>query len=243
VNVTLERLGSMMQIRVSDTGRGIRQEFLPHVFDQFRQDDSSISRAHGGLGLGLAIVRSLVELHDGSVSVESSGENQGAAFTVRLPIRTVQVAPELTPHQLLPATNVIPAERGSLEGLRILAIEDDVETRELLMIVLQEAGAQVTAADSAADALRSLASIMPDLIVSDIGMPGMDGLALMRVIRTLSDESGGRIPAIAFTAYARVEDRQAALSAGFQSFVPKPLDPAALVAAIANLKDRAAGRI
>lgn len=241
INVALERRGPNLQIRVRDTGRGILPGFLPHVFDQFRQEDSSISRAHGGLGLGLAIVRSLVELHAGSVGVESPGENQGATFTVTLPIRTVSVAAEPRAHQPLAASSAAgTAEPRALDGLRILVIEDDVDASELLTVVLREAGARVTAVSSAAEALGSIVAATPDILVSDIGMPGMDGLVLIRTIRGLPDDSGGRIPAVAFTAYARGEDRQAVLSAGFQGYVSKPLNPAVLVAEIANLTGRAA---
>lgn len=231
------------QIRVSDTGQGIKPEFLPHVFDRFRQADSSITRMHGGLGLGLAIVHHLAELHGGSVEAHSEGEGQGATFIVNLPLLTP--APSLKQGQLTPL-DAAPLDlfgcSSQLQGLRILIIDDDLDARILLHSILQACGAEVVAAASATEGFSTLTSSAKpfNLLISDIGMPGEDGYTFLRRVRSLQDEQGGQVPAIAITAYAREEDRQAALSAGFQSHLPKPIDPAHLVTLIADLVSQTA---
>jgi hypothetical protein len=240
VQVRLERVDSHVEILVADTGKGIGAEFLPYVFDRFRQADSATNRTHGGLGLGLAIVRHLVEAHGGSVSVDSSGEGQGTIFTVKLPILAVS-------DKQLPSDRVHPTARNDaavpvldgtrLGGLRILVVDDEPETLEMLAAVLSGCGAEVHTAASATDAFAELARWHPDLLISDIGMPGEDGYGFIQRVRALDPEQGGRVPALALTAYARVEDRVRVLSAGFQMHVPKPIEPAELVAMVGNLAE------
>ncbi|WP_017716068.1 PAS domain S-box protein [Kamptonema formosum] len=224
------------QIQVSDTGCGIDPDFLPHVFERFRQADSSSTRTYGGLGLGLAIVRHLVELHGGTVAASSEGAGLGATFTVRLPLaqwiagRGAQgTGPEVPS----------PTPATPLSGLRVLVVDDDTDTRDLVAIALEEYGASVTAAASASEALDALAKLPPDVLVSDISMPAADGYTLMRQLRALPAERGGQVPAVALTAYARREDRQKALGAGFQIHLAKPVEPAKLAAAVASLAGRA----
>jgi PAS domain S-box-containing protein len=240
VQVRLERVNSHVEITVSDTGQGIPAEFLPHVFDRFRQADQRTSRKHGGMGLGLAIVRQLVELHGGSVHAASPGVGQGATFTVRLPVVPLyQVDADggrvhRSARDLLP-----PAECADrLDGLTIIVVDDEADTRELLKTGLENCGAQVKVAACAAEAVESIQNGMPDVLISDIGMPGEDGYDLVRQLRSLSAENGGTVPAIALTAYARVEDRLRALRSGFQMHVPKPVELAELVAVISSVVKR-----
>jgi signal transduction histidine kinase len=243
VQIRLERVNSHVEITVSDTGAGIISDFLPFVFDRFRQADSSYTRKHGGLGLGLAIVRHLVELHGGSVHVYSAGEAEGATFTVKLPIMIIQDAYRFSTadseRKHSTASYRMPFECAPvLEGLRVLVVDDEPDARDLLMIVLGECQADVTAVSTAAEALEAIARLKPDVLVSDIEMPGEDGYSLMRKVRALEPEQGGRIPAIALTAHARIEDRLRALSAGYKAHVAKPVEPAELVAVIASLAGR-----
>jgi PAS domain S-box-containing protein len=241
VELRLERAEPHARIIVSDTGMGIRREFLPYVFDRFRQADGSISRRHGGLGLGLAIVRHLVELHGGTVRAESPGEGQGATFTVELPLTAGRVS--AVPVDKLPQTAAV-AEAAdvaaadcppTLKNLKVLVVDDEADARLLLTVVIENCGAQVTVAQSAREALEALARFRPDIIVSDIGMPDEDGYELMRRIRALSPEQGGRIPAVALSAYAREEDRMNALLAGYHIHIAKPVNPAELIAVIGSL--------
>ncbi len=240
VQVRLERVNSHVEIVISDTGQGIVPEFLPHVFDRFRQADQRTSRQHGGMGLGLAIVRHLVELHGGTVSAESPGEGRGATFTVRLPVAPVyQLDPDggrvhPTARELLPASETV----DRIDRLRILVVDDERDTRDLLKVGLELCGAEVKAAGSTIEALEAIKQSIPDVLISDIGMPLQDGYELIRHLRTLPAESGGKVPAIALTAYARVEDRMQALRAGYQMHVPKPVELAELVAVIASLARR-----
>jgi PAS domain S-box-containing protein len=241
VQVRLERAGSHVEITVSDTGQGIPQEFLPHVFDRFRQVDQTTTRTHGGLGLGLAIVRQLVELHGGTVHVESRGEGKGATFTVSLPLlpvraerRAAEAEQRVHPKAHTGAV-VCPPE---LNDLRVLVVDDEPDTRELLSAVLTNCGARVTQAGSAAEALEQLGRERFDVLVSDIGMPGEDGYSFIRRVRALTPERGGRTPAAALTAYAREEDRIRSLMAGYQMHVPKPVGPNELAAVVANLAGR-----
>lgn len=238
VDVQLVQIDSHVQIRVTDTGEGIAAEFLPYVFERFRQADSSSTRSHGGLGLGLAIVRHLVELHGGTVRAESPGIGQGATFIVTLPLKPA--LKPTTPEQLSPTTTHEVAENclPILEGLRVLVVDDEVDARELIQAMLQPLGVQVKAAASAIEALVALQTFQPDVLLSDIGMPGENGYALIRQLRALEEEQGGRIPAVALTAYARAEDRTQALLAGFQLHVPKPVNQAELAAVVANLAGR-----
>ena len=240
VQVRLERVNSHIEIAVSDTGVGIPPEFLPHVFDRFRQADQRTTRQHGGMGLGLAIVRHLVELHGGTVRAESAGEGRGSTFTVLLPVAPVyQAAVEggrvhPAARDMLPSFDCI----DRLDGVHVLMVDDEPDTRELLRAGLGQCGADVTVAGSVAEALDAMRSSAPDLLISDIGMPEEDGYELIRRVRALPEESGGRIPAIALTAYARVEDRMQALRAGYQMHVPKPVEMAELVAVAASLVQR-----
>ncbi len=241
IQVRLQRINSHIEVTVSDTGRGISPEFLPYVFDRFRQADSSISRMHGGLGLGLAIVRHLIELHGGTVLAQSPGEGLGATFTVQLPMivahgsgRFVLEADEVNPSRARSQETVDPSP--SLEGLNILVVDDEADARDLLTVILEERKAQVTTVASPAEAYDTLEWLRPDVIISDIGMPGEDGYSFIRSVRLKeARERQGWRPAIALTAHARVEDRLRALSAGYQAHVAKPVEPAELVAVIASL--------
>lgn len=233
VDVTLREHRGQLELSISDTGLGIKPEFLPFVFDRFRQADASTTRRHGGLGLGLAIVKSLVELHGGTVDVESPGEGQGATFIVRLPIPALmEEVPESAPEPEIQGT-------PELSGLRILVVDDEDDARTLARRVLEERGAQVMTVSSAAEAMASVGeNNPPSVLVSDIGMPEQDGYDLIRQMRALPGDAG-RVPAVALTALARAEDRKRALSAGYQKHVSKPVDPAELVAVIAALAGQA----
>jgi PAS domain S-box-containing protein len=238
VETRVERVGSSVEIKVNDTGEGIAPEFLPHVFDRFRQADSSIKRRHGGLGLGLAIVRHLVELHGGEVSVQSPGVGQGATFTVKLPLATIWDAEARARNEERSAP---PASRPTISeaaprlgGVKVLVVDDEADARNLLTEILTGRGAEVRAAGNMAEALSLLNEWRPDALVSDIGMPGGSGYDLIREIRR-RDIAGTQLPAVALTAYARTEDRAQALSAGFQTHVSKPVEPQELLAVIASL--------
>ncbi len=227
VEVRLERIGSQAQIKVTDTGKGISRDFLPHVFDYFRQSDSSTTRVFGGLGLGLGIVRHLVELHGGTVWAESPGEGQGTTFSVRLPL--LAIAPQTKEDSTQPVRCL------DFSDLKILVVDDEVDSREFVSFVLEECGAVVTAAASAPEALEALTLLKPDLLVSDIGMPEKDGYMLMRQIRAMPPEQGGEIPALALSAYASNADSEQALAAGFQKHLAKPVEPTQLIAVVATL--------
>ena len=235
VQLTLKGDEARARITVTDTGEGISSDFLPHVFDRFRQADGSTTRSHGGLGLGLAIVRHLVELHGGTVRAESPGIGKGATFTVDLPIgdprRRAHEAEEPRPR----AHGAAPDGTCALDGLRVLVVDDDADTREALTMVLEECKAAVTAVASAADAIRTMDRSLPDVLVCDIGLPAEDGYALIRKVRAREPGQGGRIPAVALTGYAQVEDRRRALRSGFQAHVSKPLDPEELTAVVSTL--------
>jgi PAS domain S-box-containing protein len=239
IQVQLTRQNSQAQIKVSDTGKGISADFLPYVFERFRQGDGTITRSHGGLGLGLAIVRHLVELQGGTVYAESPGVGQGASFTVTLPL--MMVSPEVSDSELIAVT--AEPERlfdcpPILNGLRVLVVDDEADARVLLTTILEEYGAEVTAVSTVRQALATVARLQPDVLVSDIGMPEEDGYTLIRQLRELDAQQGGTIPAVALTAYARAEDRTQSLLAGFQLHVPKPVDPRELAAVVANLAGR-----
>ncbi|HEX8551167.1 MAG TPA: PAS domain S-box protein [Abditibacteriaceae bacterium] len=238
VQLRLERINSHVEITVSDTGQGISAEFLPYVFDRFRQADATNTRTFGGLGLGLAIVRQLVELHGGSVQVASPGEGQGATFTVSLPITVVHKTERAKEKERVhpKAESRVAFEcPPALKGLKVLVVDDDLDARELIVAVLHQCEASVTAATSAAEALEAIQRDRPDILISDIGMPGEDGYSLIKKVRALPESQGGRIPAVALTAYARAEDRMKALTAGFQMHAAKPIEPAELAAIVTSL--------
>jgi signal transduction histidine kinase/ActR/RegA family two-component response regulator len=238
VEIRLDREGEEVAIRVRDTGAGIDPAFAPHLFERFRQADSSSTRVHGGLGLGLAIVRHLVEAHGGCVSAASDGPGRGATFTVRLPLATVR--PRRRPGTAAPprAEAAEPRPLASLARVRVLVVDDDADTLEVVRQVLEQAGALVIAAGSAREALEALAARPPDVLLSDIGMPGEDGYALIRRVRGLDADHGGHVPAAALTAYTQAEDRSQALSAGYQIWLSKPVEPSELTAAVARLAGR-----
>ncbi len=238
VEVRLECLNSHVKIIVSDTGQGIRPDFLPYVFDRFQQGNSSTTRTHGGLGLGLAIVRHLVELHGGTVQAQSPGEGQGSKFIVNLPLAVAREVSNLERVYSTASREPSFDNPPTLEGLHILLVDDEADARELISTILIQCGAEVTAVSSAAEALNRLERLKPDLLVSDIGMPHEDGYTLIRKVRALEAEQGGRIPAVALTAYARVEDRTQALSAGFQMHVAKPVNLVELTTVVASLTER-----
>lgn len=227
---------SYAQIEVSDTGKGISPEFLPYVFERFRQENNSSTRSYGGLGLGLAIVRYLVELHGGNVQASSQGEGLGATFTVQLPLRTnlSESSPQSSVHPTV-ASKVPSASLQALEGLRVLIVDDEADARELLATILEQSGAQVMVATSATEAFDFLSHSEADVLVSDIAMPKVDGYQLIRQLRELEAERREYLPAIALTAYARESDRTLALEAGFQVHLAKPFDPDELVSVVAKL--------
>ncbi|WP_414543409.1 PAS domain S-box protein [Nostoc sp. CCY0012] len=230
VQVCLEQIDSHIQIQVIDTGKGIDPPFLSYVFDYFRQADSATTRKFGGLGLGLAIVRQLVELHGGTVGADSPGEGKGATFTVQLPVLSTQLTTVENQEEETMDSNI-----GNLQGIKILVVDDDLDSRDFISFVLEEEGAEVISVSSAIDALETLPASKADVLLSDIGMPDIDGYMLMRQVRTWTPETGGKIPAIALTAYAGEYNQEQALSAGFQMHVTKPAEPTELVAAVVRL--------
>ncbi|HKS27695.1 MAG TPA: ATP-binding protein [Pyrinomonadaceae bacterium] len=241
VRVNLERVASHIRFTVSDTGKGIAAEFLPHVFDRFRQADSTTTRTHGGLGLGLAIVRHLVELHGGTVDVESKGEGAGSTFSATFPLLAVSTATQKAePAYRARRDRASFTQQHRLEGLRVLVVDDEPDTRTVISAVIEKSGAEVRTCASAHEAFETLVDWKPDVLMSDIGMPEEDGYSLIQKVRSLSADRGGLIPAAAFTAYAREEDRERVLAAGYQVHVAKPVGSRELIAAIAQLAGRAA---
>ncbi len=242
VQVRLERVNSHIEIAVADTGAGIPPKFLPYVFDRFRQADQTTTRHYGGLGLGLAIVRHLIELHGGTVYAESLGEGQGATFTAKLPVRPIYNSGSSSPvERVHPVPREMLSSFGGperLDGVRVLVVDDETDAREMIRIGLGQCGAEVTTAASVQEALEALKAARPEIMISDIGMPDEDGYELIKRVRALAAEDGGRVPAIALTAYARTEDRLRALRAGYQMHVTKPVDLPELVAVMASLIQR-----
>jgi CheY-like chemotaxis protein len=237
VDIELDDVGDHgVRLRVQDDGIGIDPTFLPHVFERFRQADSSVSREHGGLGLGLAIVRHLVELHGGTVRAESQGQGRGATFIVELP-RTDRGRAFGASGDNQHATTVEGphVQRVTLAGCRALVVDDDEDARSLIVAILTSAGAKVQTASSVGEALGLFEAARPDVLLADIGMPGVDGYALIREVRRRELASGRRLPAAAVTAYASNQDREHALAAGFDRHVPKPISPEAIVEAVLSL--------
>jgi CheY-like chemotaxis protein len=233
VRISIHQVNSEVELKVADTGQGIKSEFLPFVFDRFRQADSTTTRRHGGLGLGLAIARHLIEIHGGSIQAESPGEGQGATFTVRLPIigSVTQLVPEIEPAAADKESFKSPS---GLEGLHVLIVDDDKDTLELLGAALKQRDATVTAAQSVAEAMKAIAVSKPDVLVSDIAMPDQDGYELIHKLIAMNSDPAKRIPAVAITAYAKEEDKERALTAGYQSYLAKPIELSEFVAAVAE---------
>ncbi|HLM59320.1 MAG TPA: ATP-binding protein, partial [Pyrinomonadaceae bacterium] len=229
IEIRLERENNNAKIIISDTGQGISPQFLPQIFERFKQADPSTTRRHGGLGIGLSLARDLVELHGGTISAQSAGEGQGSTFVVTLPLRTIAPIKENS------GKVEFMDSQGKLSGFWILAVDDEADARELVSFMLQINGAKVTTANSAVEALDILKSTngrLPDILLSDISMPNESGYALLEKIRALPAEHGGQIPAVALTAFSRPEDREAAFEAGFQKHLGKPVEPEDLISAI-----------
>ena len=239
VQVLLQRVNSHLELSVSDTGIGIPPSYLPHVFDRFSQKDSSTTRAFGGLGLGLAICKQLVELHGGSIRAASQGEGKGATFSVQLPLSIVQLQDESSP-RIHPTAETQSGEMLSLprlEGVHVFVVDDEPDARDLLRTVLEDQGAKVTSFGSAEDALAALKTTKPTVLICDVGMPKMDGYQLIRTLRAEESRSE-RIPALALTAFARAEDRKRSLVAGYQAHLAKPFDVGELILVVADLVGR-----
>jgi signal transduction histidine kinase/DNA-binding response OmpR family regulator len=236
VDVRVERTGSQMAVTIVDTGQGIRPDFLPYIFDRFRQADASTTRLHRGMGLGLAIVKNLVEMHGGSVIATSAGEGRGSTFVVTLPAAPADAGAERAPAAIAAsvAADLVP----QLTGLRLLVVDDEPDAREFLARVLAECGADVRTASSSEEAIRSIDQRTPDVLICDIGMPVSDGYDLIRAVRDRPAAHGGKVPALALTAFARSEDRQRALLAGYQAHLAKPAEPTELITQIASLAGR-----
>lgn len=243
VQILLERVNSHLEVSVTDTGMGISADFLPYVFERFRQADASTTRRHGGLGLGLAIVKNLAELHGGGVRAKSPGKDQGTTFTIVLPVAVLH--PDPIPHERRhpdgPDGDTVFAPLPRLDNLSVLVVDDEEDARNLLAIVLTKAGASVRTAGSVKQALQLWREAVPEVLISDIGMPGEDGHALIRTIRALPEREGRQVPAIALSAYTRTEDRIKAISAGFQMHLSKPADGLELLTMVSSLTAKAAG--
>jgi CheY-like chemotaxis protein len=226
IEVQLTQVDQYAQLKIIDTGKGINPDFLPYMFEYFRQEDGSSTRKFGGLGLGLAIARQIIELHGGRIWAESLGEGHGATFTFEIPGLNVDSS-------MIKAVSASPLPVSPLAGIRTLIVDDDVDARDFLSFLLEDSGAIVTIATTAAEALEALELSMPDVLLSDIGMPGMDGYALIRAIR--AREGGQNLPAIATTAYAGELNQQSAIAAGFQQYISKPIDSDLLILTISKL--------
>jgi hypothetical protein len=230
VGIELIQVGTQIQVRVIDTGKGIRPDFLPYVFDRFRQAENATTRTTAGLGLGLAIVHNLVEMHGGRVRVESQGEGKGTTFMVELPLlENAQIQEHLL------EINQLSSDNSSLEGMRVLVVDDELDTRDFLVATLELFGAKTVSAASSSEGLQQMMQFKPDVVVSDIGMPNEDGYEFIEKVRSLPRDQGGNVPAVALTAFARQEDRHQAIAAGFQIHVAKPIEPLSLVSIIRTL--------
>jgi len=240
VEVVLQRVDSAAEIRVTDSGRGIKPAFLPYIFDPFRQEDPTSTRARGGLGLGLAIARRLVELHGGQIAVRSEGEGRGSTFTVTLPLGAMSATVEET----MAADGARPAAKPhDLRGIRVLVVDDHSDARELIRAVLETCGAEVETAADVDEAMAAFTERVPNVLISDIGMPGQDGYDLIQKIRKLPPNRGGGVPAAALSAYARTEDRRRALNAGYSMHLAKPIEPGELIDVVASLTRFATGSL
>jgi CheY-like chemotaxis protein len=237
IQVRLERVNSHIELSVSDTGQGIDPAFLPHIFERFRQADASTTRKYGGLGIGLAIVKEIVELHGGTVRAKSAGDGTGAAFIVALPMLVLKSRAEPRVHPTAPSAIPIDAGLTDLSGLKVLFVDDEPDARGLVKRLLEECGAEVVTAENATEALALSGQCQPDLIISDIGMPDIDGYEFLRKLRKSSGIAAS-VPAIALTAFARSEDRTRALRAGYFHHVSKPIEPSELLATIAVVAGR-----
>ena len=240
VQLLLEQVNSHLRVSVSDSGEGISPQFLPYVFDRFRQSDASSTRLHGGLGLGLAIAKQLIELHGGTIFAESAGLGHGATFTVSLPFIATHEGDGTSQRSHLTETKlpIDAVSHADIAGLKVLVVDDEPDARALIRVLLEERKAQVVVAATAAEGLELLRESRPDVLVSDIGMPVQDGYELIRQVRRLDHHDGGATPAVALTAYARSEDHMKAVMAGFQQHVSKPVEPDELITVIASLAQR-----
>jgi PAS domain S-box-containing protein len=237
IEVLLREVNSQLVVSFTDTGIGISPDFLPHVFDRFRQADSSTTRVHSGLGLGLAIVKHIVELHGGTVKAKSDGENRGATFEVYLPMAAVRDENIGLPKSAVDGRAEPPVQK--LQGINVIVVDDDDDSRDLIARTLMKSGAEVRTAGSAHEGLCLIDETVPDVLVSDIGMPEMNGFSFIETVRSRPTEKGGKVPAAALTAYTRVEDRVQALCAGFQILLPKPVDAGELIATVRSLSHHA----
>jgi len=239
VQIVVERVDSHIELSVSDTGKGIAPEFLPHVFERFSQADNSARRGNGGLGLGLAIVKSLTELHGGSVRVKSGGDGKGTTFIVSLPISVVHTLDktENLQHMMVGSGEAL-LHTGDLNGIKVMVVDDEADAIGLVKRIMEACGAVVTACTSGMECLECVPQVRPDVVIMDIGMPEMDGLMLIAKLRALSPEQGGQTPAIALTAFARSEDRRQAMLAGFDVHMAKPVEPGELVAVVSRMARR-----
>jgi CheY-like chemotaxis protein/anti-sigma regulatory factor (Ser/Thr protein kinase) len=236
VRVELHPSCGNVEIAVRDSGAGIAPEFITHVFERFRQGDASTTRQHGGLGLGLSIVKHLIEQHGGTVRVDSEGVGRGACFTVELPAANQQLMARAGRARYSPPSPLTPdIVLRDLSGVKVLVVDDEPDARDLIKRILSDCNATVTVADSARAALDALRAAPPDVLVSDLGMPDMDGFGLLAEVRKLGPAAGGNVPAVALTAFARSEDRLRALEAGFAAHISKPVEPSQLIATVANM--------
>ena len=234
IEIRIKRAGSNVEVEVSDTGQGIKPEFLPFVFERFRQADSSYTRQVGGLGLGLAIVRHLIELHGGSVGIKSEGENMGATFKITIPV-IIEPETQQSSQQNSGKPLAQPETEAMLKGVRVLLVEDNDDSRDMLQIMFEQHGMEITAVGSAAAALSAIEQVQPNILVSDVGLPGEDGYELIRKIRLLAPEQGGTVPAVALTGYASLQDRTQALDSGYQEHLSKPVDIDKLIELVKDL--------
>jgi len=238
VTIELAQAAGQVHITVRDTGAGIRPEFITHVFERFRQADASTTRRHGGLGLGLSIVKHLIEQHGGTVRADSAGEGMGASFTIELPAAAVTSSPAKSARAMMirtPAPSNGEFTLRDLGGVNVLVVDDDRDARELIFRILSDCQATVRIAGSAREAVDAMRASPPDLLISDLGMPEVDGFELLAWVRQLGRDHGGEVPAVALTAFARSEDRLRALEAGFSAHISKPVEPSELIAVVASL--------